>query len=471
MGNTVFDSEGLTESLTEKVVVVDTSSLLLAGTELLTVIQDCVLAIPAIVVVELEAKRSSASIGFMAREWLNLLESLRVSHGQDMKNGVLLDRDVTIRVEPNHVNQSSLPVHLQNGSHDSTVLAVAVNLREEGYDVVLLSNDVPMRLHATLDLDMDAHEFSATAVAGAKMFNGRYEVVLDDEDYAATNAAQYEGEEALKRMTELILSGLPVNHSANAFINVVLASGSSVCESIMIDGMLSVLGRKKRAANIVARTQEQDIAMDILRRSADELPIVSIGGGAGTGKTLVTLAVGLDEVKANRYQKLLVFRSLHEMGQGQEMGFLPGGVGEKMDAWSGAVYDALDVIAAAGKKKGVSAELLKTEAEKYRAMVEVLPITYLRGRSLANTYIVLEEAQNFSRNEILNILSRAGVGSKVVLTFDAAQVDNRFLQAGKNADIWSVIDTLKESELFAHITLLKTQRSAVAELASSILEH
>ena len=104
-------------------------------------------------------------------------------------------------------------------------------------------------------------------------------------------------------------------------------------------------------------------------------------------------------------------------------------------------------------------------------MVEIAPITFLRGRSLANTFIILEEAQNFSRSEILNILSRAGVGSKIVLTFDAAQVDNRFLQSGKNADIWSVVDSLNDSELFAHVTLQKTERSQVAELASGLLEN
>lgn len=163
------------------------------------------------------------------------------------------------------------------------------------------------------------------------------------------------------------------------------------------------------------------------------------------------------------------------MGQGQEMGFLPGNVDEKMAAWAGAILDALDVIAGANKtirrKSGGHADTaLQEEAKRLREMIEISPITYLRGRSLANTYIVLEEAQNFSRNEILNILSRVGEGSKVVLTFDAAQVDNKFLQTGPKSDIWSVIDDLKNSDLFAHITLLKTERSRVAELASTILE-
>lgn len=210
--------------------------------------------------------------------------------------------------------------------------------------------------------------------------------------------------------------------------------------------------------------------MSWLRTPADVIPIVSLGGSAGTGKTLVTMAVAFEELKRKSYDKIMVFRSLHELGQGQEIGFLPGDVNDKMAAWSGAVFDAIDVIASKSRK-AKSETSRDAEVKRLREMVEIAPITFLRGRSLANTFIILEEAQNFSRSEILNILSRAGVGSKIVLTFDAAQVDNRFLQSGKNADIWSVVDSLKDSELFAHVTLQKTERSQVAELASGLLEN
>ena len=202
---------------------------------------------------------------------------------------------------------------------------------------------------------------------------------------------------------------------------------------------------------------------------ASQVPIVSLGGSAGTGKTLVAVATGINELKYH-YDKIIVFRSLHELGQGQEIGFLPGDVNDKMAAWSGAVFDAIDVIASKGRSK-TQGKPDDNKIKKYKEMVEIAPITFLRGRSLARTFMILEEAQNFSRNEILNILSRAGEGSKVVLTFDAAQVDNRFLQSGKHADIWSVVDSLKDSDLFAHITLKQTERSEVAELAASILEN
>lgn len=466
----------LSESIKGKYVVSDTSSLLMAGTSMLSIMEGCSLIIPAIVVKELEEKRSDQRLGFLAREWIRLLEDNRVKHGIDLSKGVKLDEyDVFLRVEPNHSNQESLPIHLQNKSNDSTVLAVAQNLindKDVKDDVVILSNDAPMRLNATLDLHIDAYEFNATQIVGAKAFDGRYKVHVSDEEYADS----YKNNSELHK---LILNRMPKNCANHSFVNVHLNNDEHLLD-VMVnvsEGKVVEVGHKtKTYNNITARTREQDVALSYLKKSANDVPIVSIGGGAGTGKTLLTIANGLEELKLGNYQKVIVFRSLHEMGAGQEMGFLPGNVDEKMNAWAGAIYDALDVLAAKKKpaKKNSGPHVLeaqKKEAETLREMIEISPITYLRGRSLANTYMVLEEAQNFSRSEILNILSRAGEGSKIVLTFDAAQVDNRFLQSGKDADIWAVIDTLKNSDLFAHITLLKTERSKVAELASGILEQ
>lgn len=469
----------LSSSLHNKMVVADTSSLLMAGVGLLTVLPECQLVIPAIVVSELERKRTHPTLGFLAREWLRLLEDLRVEYGQKLSKGVSHAEypEITICVEPNHSNQSNLPGHLQDKSNDSTVLAVARNLSDENRDtpelVVILSNDIPMRLKATLDLNLGAFEFNATQIVGAKPFDGRYVVEVTEDEFIGDGT-----DKISKADKDLILSRLPKDVSSSAFVEVRLEDSDHAEPFIYSyssgNKNLTRVVRKQKVSGIIGKTVEQDVALSYLRKSADEVPIVSLGGGAGTGKTLITLAAGLEGLTNNTYQKVIVFRSLHEMGMGQEMGFLPGGVSEKMDAWAGAVYDAIDVLAATkrsvkNKSETFKEEALKTEVARLRAMVEVSPITYLRGRSLANTYIVLEEAQNFSRSEILNILSRAGQGSKIVLTSDAAQVDNKYLQTGKNADIWSVVGTLKNEDLFAHITLNKTERSKVAELASRIL--
>jgi PhoH-like ATPase len=334
-----------------------------------------------------------------------------------------------------------------------------------------------MRLKATLDLEMQSYEFNASQIIGAKPFDGRHIIELTTEewgDYSFDDAVE---SEILQTHSELILSRIPKNSSHYALVSVKVAGVDGEANFLLQKNKLKYVSRKTRVSQIVARTLEQDVAAGYLLKSNSELPIVSLGGGAGTGKTLLTIAAGLSELKKGAYQKIVVFRSLHEMGQGQEMGFLPGGVDEKMEAWAGAIFDALDVLAAATRSNRKKSErtdemakaAVKVEAEKLRAMVEIAPITYLRGRSLANTYIVLEEAQNFSRSELLHILSRLGEGSKIVLTWDADQVDNKYLHAGKNADIWSVVESLKGEDLFAHITLMKTERSRVAELASRLL--
>ncbi len=466
---TIAPASAFDELLREKEVIVDTSSLLLAGVNLLTFLPKCHLVIPAIVVKELEEKRSHPTLGYPSREWLRLLEELRVEFGVQLSKGVPLNTypQVTLRIEPNHSNQSSLPLHLRDGSNDSTILAVAANLSFDGGTVLVLSNDVPMRLHATLDLGLEASEFNASLIISAKPFDGCQEVTLPPAVFASTSAVKVKGGRPLVDVVSRALPQLPSH--ALVSVNVEGVKGNPkahVSEFLYTAGNLSPVKRKQRVYGLTARTLEQDVALHYLLTPPEELPIVSLGGSAGTGKTLLSVAAGLQELKAGHYQKMVVFRSLHEMGTGQELGFLPGDVNEKMAAWAGAVYDALDVLASVGKPKG---QINTAESKRLRELVEVSPITFLRGRSLSNSYIILEEAQNFSRNEILNILSRAGEGTKMVLTGDPDQVDSKYLQSGDKADVWSVIASLKNEDIFAHITLKRTERSRVAEVTSRLL--
>lgn len=470
----------LSNKLQGRVVVADTSSLLIAGTHLLDSLSSTRLVIPAIVVKELEDKRSHPTLGFLAREWLRLIESFRTAAGQSLRSGVHIEgsNEVYLQIEPNHTNQKSLPKHLRDGSHDATILAVANNLKKELVEqgqndgLILLSNDMPMRLHASLDLEIEAVEFTSSDKE-IKPFVGRFRLEIDND----ADLLSWKNEEAISReLGDLIVANLPADAPTTSYTDVVLNGQETGIAAIVSNGRVSKVRHKNKAMKITGKTLEQDVLIDLLRRPASELPVVSVGGSAGTGKTLLTLAVALEELKTSHYEKVVVFRSLHELGEGQEMGFLPGTVEEKMGPWAGAINDAIDTIARVNhplKKNAthVDVEKQKAEAKKYRDMIQVEPITYLRGRSLANTFMILEEAQNFSQREILNILSRAGEGTKVVFTFDANQVDNRFLRGGKHADIWSVINHLKGTEIFAHITLTKTERSRVAEVASRILEE
>lgn len=458
--------------LRNKEVVVDTSSLLLAGVQLLNSVPSCKIVIPAVVVKELEANRSNSTVGFLAREWLRLLESLRVEYGKQLSERVPVPnyKGVFLSVEPNHSNQESLPKHLRDGSHDSTILSVAMNLKKEleaeGKEdvIVLLSNDSPMRLYATLDLGIPAFEFSSSQILEVEPFNGRYNIDIPQEEYINTDKVQ-DATHVLPFET-VVSNNLPDDIAKNAIITARVAGDRKIIENfIYSNGGLTALGYKKKIYGLTAQSVEQSAAISYLTEPAETLPIVSLGGSAGTGKTLISVAAGLDAVKRGEYRKMVVFRSLHEMGQGQEVGFLPGTLEEKMEVWAGAVYDSLDYIA--GNQKGNS----ENAAKELKKMIEVSPITYLRGRSLSNCYIILEEAQNFSRSELLHILTRTGMGTKMVLTFDANQVDNRFLQSGNKADIWTVIDSLRKESILAHVTLTKIERSKVAEVTSRLLEN
>lgn len=474
MTSSKIQTVSLTDALTGRVVVSDTSSLLIAGTYLLELLSDCKVVLPAVVVKELEEKRTHPTLGFLAREWLRLIETYRISDPSVLKSGVVLreHEGISLQIEPNHSTQTSLPKHLQDGSNDSTILAVAVNLKSEGNDVVLLSNDMPMRLHATLELDIEAFEYTSAA-NNTSPFLGRFKLDLEAED---VDFLEIYNDGISAQLKKRILANLPDEAAETSFTEIFIEGESAQTAIVVSNGILSKVAHKTKAFGITGKTVEQNVLIELLRKPASELPVVSIGGGAGTGKTLLTIATALDQLKKGEYEKVIVFRSLHELGQGQEMGFLPGGVDEKMSPWAGAIFDAIDTLARVNKplKRNATVadmEKQKLESKKLREMVEIAPITYLRGRSLSKTFMVLEEAQNFSRSEILNILSRAGEGTKIVLTADAAQVDNRFLKSGKDADIWSVIDSLKDEDIFAHITLTKTERSRVAEVAARILEH
>lgn len=475
--------------LDNRIAVADTSALLQAGTRLLEDLPECEIVIPHIVISELEAKRSDMRTGFLAREWLRLFEELRSSAGKSLRKGVQLESHphVMLRMEPNHKSQESLPSHLKDGSNDSTILAVAKNLTdemraentagsEEENSVVVLSNDIPMRLHATLDLELEATGYNASAVEKIVPWSGYHVVALTEdevEDIYSSRGSQAGVKNLSAEVTDEIMDEVPASW---ALVEIVLATtGSHVLYVLKTPYGLQDVDNGCEASQVSGRTVQQNVALKYLTEDVSSLPIVSLGGSAGTGKTLLALAAGIEGVMSDRYSKVMVFRSLHEMGEGQEMGFLPGDSDDKMRPWGGAIFDALEALKNEHNKtphrkgKNVMHTTESRNADDYKEMVEISPITYLRGRSLNEKYIVIEEAQNFSERELLNILSRVGENSKVVFTFDSAQVDNKFLQSGENADVWSVVNKLKDKNLFSHITLVKTERSQVAQIASEAL--
>jgi PhoH-like ATPase len=238
---------------------------------------------------------------------------------------------------------------------------------------------------------------------------------------------------------------------------VALHSGSqSALGRVRADKRLHLVRADQSLFDLRGRSAEQHIAVDLL---VDEsVGIVSLGGSAGTGKSVLALAAGLEAVLERRtHKRVVVFRPIYAVG-GQDLGYLPGSEHEKMSPWGAAVTDALESM--------VGTEVIDEVID--RGLLEIQPLTHIRGRSLTDSFVIIDEAQNLERSVLLTALSRLGRGSRVVLTHDVAQRDN--LRVGRHDGIVSVIETLKGHPLFAHVTLTRSERSAIAALVTQVLD-
>jgi PhoH-like ATPase len=222
------------------------------------------------------------------------------------------------------------------------------------------------------------------------------------------------------------------------------------------DKQVRLVKGDRDAFGLHGRSAEQRIALDLLLDQ--EVGIVSMGGRAGTGKSALALCAGLEAVLERRqHRKVMVFRPLYAVG-GQDLGYLPGTHDEKMNPWAQAVFDTLSAVTS----RDVIEEVVA------RGMLEVLPLTHIRGRSLHDAFVIVDEAQSLERNVLLTVLSRMGQNSRVVLTHDVGQRDN--LRVGRHDGVASVIETLKGHDLFGHVTLVRSERSAIAALVTDLLE-
>lgn len=423
-----------------KTYVVDTSVLLSDPKAMLRFAEHNVI-LPIVVITELESKRHHPELGYFARSALRLLDDLRIEHGRLDTPMVTNDQGGNLRVELNHSDQDSLPVGFRLGDNDTRILAVALNYANEGHDVVLVSKDVPLRVKAAaVGLAAEEYRNELPLQAG---FTGMASVDVTTDDVSAL----YEDGNAVIAQA----SALPTHTGV-----VLHAPGSSALGRRMPDGSVKLIKHDREVFGIHGRSAEQRVALDLLMD--ESIGIVSLGGRAGTGKSALALCAGLDAVlEQRRYSKVMVFRPLYPVG-GQDLGFLPGTAGEKMAPWGQAVFDTLSSVT----NKYVIDELLE------RDMIEVLPLTHIRGRSLHDAFIIVDEAQSLERNVLLTVLSRVGQNSRVVLTHDVAQRDN--LRVGRHDGVVAVIEKLKGNPLFAHVTLTRSERSQIAALVTDMLE-
>jgi PhoH-like ATPase len=347
----------------------------------------------------------------------------------------------TLRVEVNHTEMAGFPAVFGRETNDHRILAVGRNLAAEGRDVTIVTKDLPLRLKASV-VGLAADEYR-NELASDSSWGGVVELTVDRE-VIDTLFGDYVVEDAEARL-------LPCN------TGVVLHAGSQSALGRVRDDKRIHLARSDRALfDVRGRSAEQRIAMDLL--ADDHVGIVSLGGPAGTGKSVLALAAGLDAVLEQRtHNRVIVFRPIFPVG-GQDLGYLPGSEAEKMMPWGAAVTDALEAIAG----PEVIEEVLG------RGLLEVQPLTHIRGRSLTDSFVIIDEAQNLERTVLLTALSRLGQGSRVVLTHDVAQRDN--LRVGRHDGIASVIETLKGHPLFGHVSLTRAERSPVAALVTQVLD-
>ena len=429
--------EGVAQS--ERTYVLDTSVLLSDPRALFRFAEHAVV-LPVVVITELESKRNDPEIGFFARKALRILDELRVEH-ERLDFPIPVGEGGSLRVELNHSNQSVLPSGLQLGDNDSRILACAANLANDGVAVTIVSKDLPLRVKAA-SIGIDAEEYRAE-LAPDSGWTGMAELSLGSNDMAKL----YEHE----TMTTSEVEGMPINTGL-----VVHSDRGSALARVVGPREVKLVRGDRELFGVHGRSAEQRLAIDLLLDT--EIGILSLGGRAGTGKSALALCAGLEAVlERQQHKKIMVFRPLYAVG-GQELGYLPGDQGEKMNPWGQAVFDTLGSV--------VSDNVLEEVVD--RGILEVLPLTHIRGRSLHDAFVIVDEAQSLERNVLLTVLSRIGQNSRVVLTHDVAQRDN--LRVGRHDGVASVIETLKGHALFAHITLTRSERSAIAALVSELLD-
>jgi len=426
-------------ALALKTYVLDTSVLLSDPHALRNFAEHSVI-VPLVVITELEAKRHHPELGYFARTALRDLDDLRVKYGRLDAPVPVNEAEGTVQVELNHTDPEVLPPGFRLGDNDSRILAVALNYRAEDRDVVLVSKDLPMRVKASaVGLAAEEYRHELTPDSG---WTGMAEV---DVTSATIERLYAEGVAVVSEAVDLPVHTGVVLHGTT----------SSALGRVLGDGSVRLI-KDREAFGIHGRSAEQRVALDLLLDQ--EVGIVSLGGRAGTGKSALALCAGLDAVLERRlYSKVLVFRPLYAVG-GQELGYLPGTENEKMSPWGQAVFDTLSSVTS----KNVIDEVVAQE------LLEVLPLTHIRGRSLHDAFVIVDEAQSLERNVLLTVLSRIGQNSRVVLTHDVAQRDN--LRVGRHDGVVAVVERLKGHPLFAHVTLTRSERSPIAALVTEMLE-
>lgn len=427
----------------EKTFVIDTNVFIHKGDAILSFKENEVV-VPLWVLEELDKlKTYSDERGRNARQAIRFLDE--IGKRGDLHKGVKMENGSVLRVVLSHSKTHTHDLDLS--SVDNRIILTALTLQEEGKNVFFVSKDINARVKARA-LGLKAVDYEKQKVNIGTLYSGFKEVILSEELYASAASG-----EMVPWKEELFPNQYVLIRAKDR--------GEAIVTRYRKTGELSPLPERGHVSGIRPLNDQQKIALDLL--TDPEVSLVTLVGKAGTGKTLLAIASGLSSViEEERYSKVLVTRPVVPMGK--DIGYLPGSKGEKLSHWMQPLFDNLDYILSVYKRPNIKS----SENLIANNMIEIEALTYIRGRSLPNQFIIIDEAQNLSPHEVKTIVSRAGMGSKVVLTGDPYQIDSPYLDSNSNG-LTYLVEAFKGQEVFGHVTLGRSERSPLAELAAELL--
>jgi len=441
----------------KKVFLLDTN-VLLHDPEAMLRFEDNDVVLPITVIEELDRfKKQPEMVGRNARHTSRLLDELRQTG--NLTDGIpLTPEGGTLKVMLCHRETLQiLPVELEGDKGDNAILAVALELKHRCHcPVILVSKDTNLRIKADA-LALVAQDYETDKVDVDELYSGTAEVVVTpdqiDQFYAHKSLELTETFNPNQAVT--LVDVTKPEHTALAIAN---ADGQHVEALKQLP--------KAGVSRIRPRNREQYFALELLLNEA--VPLVTLEGKAGTGKTLLAIAAGLHQVlEEQHYTRLLISRPIVPMGR--DLGYLPGDIGEKLNPWMQPLYDNFDLIFRTSDPTHQAAHWRRGHEELMeRGILQIEPLTYIRGRSIPKQFLIIDEAQNLTPHEVKTILTRAGEGTKVVLTGDIDQIDSPYLDAASNG-ISYVVERFREDALGGHMTLLKGERSLLAERSATLL--
>jgi PhoH-like ATPase len=437
----------------KKIFVLDTN-VLLHDPRAIFSFEDNDVVIPIVVIEELDKfKKGVDEIGRNARQVSRILDEYRMKG--KLSQGVPLESGGNLRVELNHQSTESLPSELIAAKADNRILATALNLKHDNLPVILVTKDTNLRIKADA-LGMTAEDFESDTITLDELYSGETEVLVAPgaiDDFYAKGELQPVDPAPLPNQFALLKNS--ANESQTALARYTKQKNAFV----------PITTAKHGVWGISPKNKQQQFALDLLLN--DDIRLVTLVGKAGTGKTLLALAAGLEKtIEMRSFQRLVVSRPVFPLGK--DIGFLPGDIDEKLRPWMQPIRDNLDFLVGSSGGPGRVKGKKDLQSLFDLGMIEVEPLTYIRGRSMPNQYLIVDEAQNLTPHEIKTIITRAGEGTKVVLTGDPYQIDNPYIDSSSNG-LTYVVDRFKEESIAGHITLVKGERSDLAELAATLL--